>query len=325
MDPADLPVDVAALCRTAGLRHLPEMFLTDLASPAVLGLLRPRLLVPAHLMTFAPRQVTWILLHELAHIRRRDPLVAMVQRLLQIAYFFNPAVWLANWAVDQLREYACDDAALSVCSTNRRDCGEGFLNVALRASGNPILAATPTSLLNRSGFIRRRLVRILDGKRRISVSLSAGAVALLLALGALMIPNVRAAEKSPDKATAATPNSPGASTQPADQPPSGPTNLVLSRLPVEFIDYYCVQTLAESGFTERQPFCKSDRPIAIRRLEVSTGSIGFDGIVDESRGTGSGYDTLYVLGGDGKPCWPVRSSVGAGLECGTNGQDQPSS
>ena len=36
---------------------------------------------------------------------------------------------MANWIIDELREYACDDAALAACKTSRRDCGEGFLAV----------------------------------------------------------------------------------------------------------------------------------------------------------------------------------------------------
>ena len=42
----------------------------------------------------------------------------MFQRVVQAVFFFNPAVHLANWIIDELREYACDDAALAACKTS---------------------------------------------------------------------------------------------------------------------------------------------------------------------------------------------------------------
>ena len=77
--------------------------------------------------------MTWVLLHELAHIRRGDLWVVVVQRVVQAVFFFHPAVHLANWIIDELREYACDDAALAACKTSRRDCGEGFLAIVERS------------------------------------------------------------------------------------------------------------------------------------------------------------------------------------------------
>ena len=52
---------------------------------------------------------------------------------MQAVFFFHPAVHLANWIIDELREYACDDAALAACKTSRRDCGEGFLAIVERS------------------------------------------------------------------------------------------------------------------------------------------------------------------------------------------------
>ena len=106
----------------------------DLNSPAVGGLLRPAVILPPDLdESLSPKQLTWVLLHELAHVRRGDLWVVLVQRVLQAVFFFNPAVHLANWIIDELREYACDDAALAACKTSRRVCGEGFLAIVERS------------------------------------------------------------------------------------------------------------------------------------------------------------------------------------------------
>jgi beta-lactamase regulating signal transducer with metallopeptidase domain len=90
------------------------------------------LLPPDLALQLTANQLTWVLLHELAHIRRADLVVALVQRVAQILYFFHPAVWLANWLIDQQREYACDDVALAACPFPRRDCGQGFLQIVER-------------------------------------------------------------------------------------------------------------------------------------------------------------------------------------------------
>ena len=105
-----------------------------LHSPAVGGLLRPTVIIPPDLDdSLTPKQLTWVLLHELAHVRRGDLWVVVVQRVVQAVFFFHPAVHLANWIIDELREYACDDAALAACKTSRRDCGEGFLAIVERS------------------------------------------------------------------------------------------------------------------------------------------------------------------------------------------------
>ena len=113
--PRCLPVDLEALPRAAGIRRTVR-WATDarLQSPAVGGLIRPTVVLPPDLDDeLTPKQLSWVLLHELAHIRRLDLWVVLVQRVLQAVFFFHPAVHVANWIIDQLREYACDDAALA--------------------------------------------------------------------------------------------------------------------------------------------------------------------------------------------------------------------
>ena len=129
--PECLPVDLEPLLRAAGLRGRVRWAVSArLQSPAVGGLIRPTIVLPPDLDDdLTAKQLSWVLLHELAHIRRRDLWVVVVQRLMQAIYFFHPAVHIANWIIDQLREYACDDAALAACQSSRRDCGEGFLTI----------------------------------------------------------------------------------------------------------------------------------------------------------------------------------------------------
>jgi hypothetical protein len=81
--------------------------------PVVWGIIRLRLLLPENARTWSAEQLQSVLLHELAHIKRRD---AMTQLLAQVAcalHWFNPLVWFASWRLHVERERACDDLVLA--------------------------------------------------------------------------------------------------------------------------------------------------------------------------------------------------------------------
>ena len=81
--------------------------------PVVIGYLRPVVLVPIGLLTaLSPTEAEAILIHELAHIRRRDTLVNLLQYLVEMSFFFNPAVWWVSGLIRAERENCCDDLAL---------------------------------------------------------------------------------------------------------------------------------------------------------------------------------------------------------------------
>jgi bla regulator protein BlaR1 len=81
--------------------------------PVVIGMLKPAILVPIGLLNNLPAdQVEAVLLHELAHIRRNDFVVNLLQSLAEVIFFFNPAVvWLSNYIREE-REACCDDIVL---------------------------------------------------------------------------------------------------------------------------------------------------------------------------------------------------------------------
>ncbi len=94
--------------------HVVESSLIDV--PTVVGWLRPAILLPvAALATLSPQQVEAILAHELAHIRRHDYLVNMLQTFAETLLFYHPAVWWVSKRIRVEREHCCDDVALAVC------------------------------------------------------------------------------------------------------------------------------------------------------------------------------------------------------------------
>ncbi|MFB3788565.1 MAG: M56 family metallopeptidase [bacterium] len=158
-------------------------------SPAVWGFRHPVILVPpGFTRRFSREQIRWILLHELAHIRRGDAWARLVQGVFQIAFFFNPVVLATNWIVDRLREYACDDVAIVAARISRQECSEGLLGISTQMYARPVLMPYALGLSRNGRFIGRRIMRILDEKRNIQMGLNWKSCAALIIFAALLLP-----------------------------------------------------------------------------------------------------------------------------------------
>ncbi len=84
--------------------------------PTVIGWLRPVILLPASALSgLTPHQLEAILAHELAHIRRHDYLVNLLQAVVETLLFYHPAVWWLSRRIRAERENCCDDLAVSLC------------------------------------------------------------------------------------------------------------------------------------------------------------------------------------------------------------------
>jgi HEAT repeat protein/beta-lactamase regulating signal transducer with metallopeptidase domain len=85
-------------------------------APMAIGWLRPVILFPASALTgLTPDQLEAILAHELAHIRRHDYLVNLIQTVIETLLFYHPAVWWVSRQIRIERENCCDDMAVAVC------------------------------------------------------------------------------------------------------------------------------------------------------------------------------------------------------------------
>lgn len=126
------------------------------ATPTVIGWMRPVVLLPvAALATLTPAQVEAILAHELAHIRRHDFLVNVLQTIAETLLFYHPAVWWLSRRIRTEREHCCDDIAVSVCGDPYGYAAALTEIAALHATRTPLaLAATGGSL---SARVRRLL------------------------------------------------------------------------------------------------------------------------------------------------------------------------
>src|SRR5206468_12956092 len=136
--------------------HVVESVLVDV--PTVVGWLRPAIILPvAALGSLSPSQVEAILAHELAHIRRHDYAVNVLQTIAETLLFYHPAVWWLSNRIRAEREHCCDDVAVGVCGDAVGYAGAlAELESWRVASASMALAATGGSLVGRV----RRILRV---------------------------------------------------------------------------------------------------------------------------------------------------------------------
>jgi beta-lactamase regulating signal transducer with metallopeptidase domain len=99
--------------RQLNLSKVPQIFVAAPGAQhaglsAVIGFLRPCIVLPRPLLERPRGEIGHVLLHELAHVRRGDPLTSLVCLIAQIVFWFHPAVWCARRRLATLREMACD-------------------------------------------------------------------------------------------------------------------------------------------------------------------------------------------------------------------------
>ncbi len=179
--------------------------------PTVIGWVHPYVLLPISAITgLGETQMQAVLAHELAHIRRYDYLVNLLQNAVETLLFYHPAVWWVSRRIREERELCCDDMAVAVCGDVMVYAGALARLEELRGtSSEPALAATGGDLLARI----RRLVGQQQRRDRIPGSIGVTlAVALLVAavVGIGGAPQIRAQSAAAPTASLG---------QPAGEPP----------------------------------------------------------------------------------------------------------
>jgi uncharacterized protein YjbI with pentapeptide repeats/beta-lactamase regulating signal transducer with metallopeptidase domain len=148
------------LCKKLKIGKAVKIYESALARvPMVIGLIKPVILLPVSAFTgLPPKQLESIIVHELAHILRRDYIINLLQSVLEILFFYHPAIWWINNVIRTERENCCDDIAVAQTgdSTNYAralaSIQEHLLlkeNLAVAAAGNKnILLKRIKRLLN---------------------------------------------------------------------------------------------------------------------------------------------------------------------------------
>jgi HEAT repeat protein/beta-lactamase regulating signal transducer with metallopeptidase domain len=131
--------------------------------PVATGLFRPSVIMPADADTWSENRLRVVLLHELAHVRRRDCLTHVLAQASCAFYWFNPLAWLAVKRARAERERACDDLVLA-CGTRGSEYADLLLEMArvLRGDRFPALLGGASLAMAHRSQLEGRLMAILD-------------------------------------------------------------------------------------------------------------------------------------------------------------------
>ena len=154
-----LQMNAQAIAMRLGIRRRWRLCESDqVAVPSVIGWIRPMVLVPASALAgLTPDQLDAILAHELAHVRRHDYFVNLLQTVVETLLFYHPAVWWISKCVRTEREQCCDELAVWV-SGDRVAYVRALASLEELRTGRPalVLGASDGELLARIRRVLRR-------------------------------------------------------------------------------------------------------------------------------------------------------------------------
>ncbi len=200
-EPIDTPGILEALEREAralGMAAVPAIaYCERVVAPTIVGLLRPIILLPGSLVTgLAPGQLDLLLRHELAHIRRYDHLVNILQSVIEAILFFHPGVWYVSRKIRIEREHCCDDLVLAG-GGEAMAYAKSLVQVAelSHAVHNPAAGLHATG---KPSQLRARILRLLEGPKPHVRLTRLGALALtaLVLIAATTVVHVAAVDDS---------------------------------------------------------------------------------------------------------------------------------
>jgi bla regulator protein BlaR1 len=187
-------------------RELTVLTSPMIGAPALMGFLRPRLLLPPTVLeNFNPGELRLILLHELAHLKRHDVAINWLCAILHAVHWFNPIIYLAFARLRSDRELAADELVLSLTGDEQRahygDTLVKLLQTLSRPRG-PALAGT-VGILERAHPMRRRITMIAQFHRHAPRWTLAAAACLLILAALGLTDRVRGDAKGNSSSTAA--------------------------------------------------------------------------------------------------------------------------
>jgi beta-lactamase regulating signal transducer with metallopeptidase domain len=162
----------------SGLARSPQFSESnELSGPVATGLFHPRVIVPKGLLEdIRPEDLNSLLLHELAHLARRDQVELILQHVVAIIFWFHPFVHILNRRLTRSREEICDNHALSM--TDGPSFGRALLRIAeLAPCRNPGRLSLP--LMTSNWSLESRISGILDERRNTMTRCSVRDIALI--------------------------------------------------------------------------------------------------------------------------------------------------
>lgn len=185
-------------------KKIPIFYTNQIKAPVLFGLMHPCLLLPVGLKNALDKdELTCIMLHELAHFKRKDIATFWVMTFLKAVHWMNPIIWYALNKMRQDCEVACD--ALTLSYMNEKDNKKyGYTIIQMLQKNKPIAVASMAGVTGNKSQIVRRLKMIAQFKKN-SYKLSFVSIAILVAMGCMFLTNAEE-EKTEPQAQVAQPD-----------------------------------------------------------------------------------------------------------------------
>jgi TonB family protein len=194
------------MCRTLNLKRPPELLLLPgPVMPMTFGLLRPKILLPEECLLWTPARKRAVLLHELAHVKRRDVASQFFTQLAAALWWFQPLSWFSRRSLRLESERACDELVLH-SGIKASDYAAELLAIAqdFHSQGLWAAAVTPATTMLRHEDLEQRLNSILSshpiprtiGLRRLIAALLSISLLTLAASAVTLFPETPAKPQS---------------------------------------------------------------------------------------------------------------------------------
>ena len=178
--------EIVLLCRQLNITRTVTLLESEIIKlPVVFGHLKPIVFVPLGLLTqLAPEQVEAILIHELAHIRRNDYVANLVQNVVEVLFFFNPAILWISSLIREERESCCDDIAIAI-TRNKKRYVEALVSFRQLSLYNPF--RNVVAFAGNKGSFINRVRRIVQNKNHTLSSIEKASLLSCCIVAALLI------------------------------------------------------------------------------------------------------------------------------------------
>jgi beta-lactamase regulating signal transducer with metallopeptidase domain len=227
--PPELQDRVAKLALRLGLKRPPEVgFVTAPVSPLLWGLTRrPRLVLPASLWDrLGEEQRETLLVHELAHLRRRDHWVRVLELAVLGLYWWHPLVWWARRQLQETEEQCCDAWVVWALPGKAEAYATALVETVAFLSRSRAALPVAASGVGKIRFLKRRLTMIL--RNQTPRGLTWGGLVVVLFLAVCLLPLVGAPAEPPG---ASRERSPAKSEQAGNQPALAASTRILTNPP----------------------------------------------------------------------------------------------
>lgn len=141
-------------------KNIIVMFQNIINTPSLFGLIQPKILLPTTILNLSEKEIEYIILHELAHYKRKDILVNYILLIFQIIHWFNPIIWYCFKQISQDMEIATDERVLEILEVEEhKNYGKALLSM-LENYNSTKMTPKLIGLIDGKKSIERRIKRI---------------------------------------------------------------------------------------------------------------------------------------------------------------------